>query len=279
MKHTFMVAVMMLGTMLLSSCAAVVDNETARTQTQFNNQAPTAQIKYSLFPINAVLDGIVNVGAAEQQVPTFNVPAKVKVWGGDSFDVDGRVTGYNWTLNGRSLSTSQNPVPFTLNEPGLYTIKLTVTDDKGASHQVQAQFHLYGQSGQPTPTPAPTPGPIPPPVNVECSELLSELSDLIEDCASHTLAVFARGVTLKSNGDWQVTVLLAAKRQLELASFLDEDQFGGRLFSGFGLNLAPGEQARFSYTIETSGVRQIVGLARVKPAGGQSDTIDLVSDL
>ncbi len=277
MRHTFFVAVMMLGAMLLSSCAAVVDTDTARTQTRITNQAPTAQIKYSLFPINAVLDGIINVGAAEQQVPTFTVPAKVKVWGGDSFDADGRVTAYNWTLNGSALSTSQNPIPFTLNEPGLYTIKLSVTDDKGAAHQVQAQFHLYGQSGQPTPTP--TPGPIPPPVNVECSELLSQLSDMIEDCASHTFAVFARGVTLKSNGDWQVTVLLAAKRQLELASFLDEDQSGGRLFSGFGLNLAPGEQAQFSYTIETSGVREIVGLARVKPAGGDSDTIDLVSDL
>ena len=51
-----------------------------------------------------------------------------------SFDPDGNVTGWSWTFGDGATSTAQNPSR-TYASAGTYTVKLTVTDNDGATQQ------------------------------------------------------------------------------------------------------------------------------------------------
>ncbi len=50
-----------------------------------------------------------------------------------SVDPDGQVTTYSWDLGGLATATSRDPT-FRFRHAGIYTVSLTVTDDRGASH-------------------------------------------------------------------------------------------------------------------------------------------------
>jgi PKD repeat protein len=72
--------------------------------------------------------------------------------GEGSYDEDGEVVSYTWDFGEQSLSGTQISRTQSLNEgfsaqhvfyqAGLYTITLTVTDDKGATNSVQAQVRV-----------------------------------------------------------------------------------------------------------------------------------------
>jgi hypothetical protein len=72
--------------------------------------------------------------------------------GEGSYDEDGEVVSYTWSFAEQSLSKTQISGAQSLNEgfsaqhvfyqTGLYTITLTVTDDKGATNSVQAQVRV-----------------------------------------------------------------------------------------------------------------------------------------
>ena len=72
--------------------------------------------------------------------------------GEGSYDEDGEVVSYTWSFGEQSLSSTQISRTQSLNEgvsaqhvfyeTGLYTVTLTVTDDKGATNSVQAQVRV-----------------------------------------------------------------------------------------------------------------------------------------
>ncbi len=58
-----------------------------------------------------------------------------------SFDSDGNVTGWSWTFGDGGTSTAQNPSR-TYASAGTYTVKLTVTDNDGATQQRTASVQV-----------------------------------------------------------------------------------------------------------------------------------------
>ncbi|MFQ5711223.1 MAG: PKD domain-containing protein [Candidatus Geothermarchaeales archaeon] len=77
-----------------------------------------------------------------------------------SSDPDGNIASYEWDFGDGTISTEQNP-KHRFRKDGTYTVKLTVTDDDGASHEVSRDATI-APPPPPTPTPTPTPTPKPP---------------------------------------------------------------------------------------------------------------------
>ncbi|WP_069470985.1 PKD domain-containing protein [Candidatus Marithrix sp. Canyon 246] len=64
-----------------------------------------------------------------------DAPLTVILNASSSFDPDGSITSYQWSSSDGQAANSQN-TQFIFNNPGTYTISLTVTDDKGETAQI-----------------------------------------------------------------------------------------------------------------------------------------------
>ena len=92
----------------------VVDNQGARNTSQnlltVRNRKPKAVITYTSLSVKA--------------------PGSLSFSGSDSFDEDGNIVSYAWTVNNGSTSSLVNP-SFQFTTEGVYTVTLKVTDDFG----------------------------------------------------------------------------------------------------------------------------------------------------
>lgn len=70
-----------------------------------------------------------------------------------STDSDGRVVKWAWNFGNGETSSKQNPT-VNYRSKGTYTIKLTVTDDKGANHVSQQSVEISKGGTQPNPNPS-----------------------------------------------------------------------------------------------------------------------------
>lgn len=116
--------------------------------------------------------------ALDQTVPVGRV---AYLDAGGSFDPDGEVVDYHWSVTGPdgrvvSLDGSDDArATFTPRSTGIYTARVTVTDDGGATRTDTARVTVVPPAETPTetasstetanPTPSPTPTPTPRPVD------------------------------------------------------------------------------------------------------------------
>jgi len=71
------------------------------------------------------------------------LPTTVILDGTSSFDPDGTIVGYRWSLSdGRVFNQPMKEIDFTEGESGSYTANLTVTDDEGATAGDSVEFTL-----------------------------------------------------------------------------------------------------------------------------------------
>ncbi|MCP4695986.1 MAG: PKD domain-containing protein, partial [Gammaproteobacteria bacterium] len=85
----------------------------------------------------------------------YTVPFTLQLNGSNSYDTDGTIAGYEWFLNGGSVSTSTSHSLLIENE-GIYTVKLIVTDNDGLTHEIQRIV----EGGQPPPNQSPVAVPV-----------------------------------------------------------------------------------------------------------------------
>ncbi|GGI96153.1 hypothetical protein GCM10008995_02800 [Halobellus salinus] len=85
---------------------------------------------------------------------TAAVGEDVTLSGVDSSDEDGEIVSYEWSVNGQTFSGET--VTVSLDEPGDYTVELTVTDDSGETDTVTETLSIT-QADTATPTPEPEP--------------------------------------------------------------------------------------------------------------------------
>lgn len=80
-----------------------------------------------------------NCGTTPNQPPVagfgFAISGLTVNFSDNSSDADGRIVSRNWTFGDGSTSTATNPSK-TYANAGSYTVQLTVTDDRGASHSL-----------------------------------------------------------------------------------------------------------------------------------------------
>jgi len=113
----------------------VTDDKGATNSTQKSitlsqqNQAPQANFTMSRNQGNAPLTVILNASS--------------------SFDPDGSITSYQWSSSDGQAANSQN-TQFIFNNPGTYTISLTVTDDKGKTAQTTKTVTVAATAATPT---------------------------------------------------------------------------------------------------------------------------------
>ncbi len=112
----------------------VTDNNGASDQTSeliniVANKLPTAKI------VASTTSGI--------------APLKVKLDGGQSNDSDGFITAYQWSASNGLSASDTNPT-FIFDQPGNYTVTLTVTDDKGGSSQTSETIIVEAENNPPT---------------------------------------------------------------------------------------------------------------------------------
>jgi PKD repeat protein len=87
------------------------------------------------------------VAVVDPDYQEITVGQAVAFDGQASYDEDGEIIGYAWDFGGQSLlktlrSNEASSAQHVFYETGLYTITLTVTDDKGATNSVQAQVRV-----------------------------------------------------------------------------------------------------------------------------------------
>src|SRR5690606_28826255 len=69
---------------------------------------------------------------------TASAPATVTLDGSGSSDPDGRIAGYQWSVNGVFVGADEQ-LTHTF-EAGTHDVSLQVTDDRGASHETNSQY-------------------------------------------------------------------------------------------------------------------------------------------
>ena len=103
----------------------VVDNQGARNTSQnlltVRNRKPKAVITYTSLSVKA--------------------PGSLSFSGSDSFDEDGNIVSYAWTVNNGSTSSLVNP-SFQFTTEGVYTVTLKVTDDFGDTDTSQVLVNV-----------------------------------------------------------------------------------------------------------------------------------------
>jgi PKD repeat protein len=113
----------------------VTDDKGATNSTQksitFNQQNQPPQANFTMSP---------NQGDA---------PLTVILNASSSFDPDGSITAYQWSSSNGQAANSQN-TQFIFNNPGTYTISLTVTDDKGETAQITKTVNVTTADITPT---------------------------------------------------------------------------------------------------------------------------------
>lgn len=67
-----------------------------------------------------------------------------------SSDPDGQINSYAWDLGDNKTSTAQNPPQYTYSQAGTYTVKLTVTDNGGATGTASQQVTVAPVNQEPT---------------------------------------------------------------------------------------------------------------------------------
>jgi PKD repeat protein len=79
-----------------------------------------------------VISNAAPTALAESDVTEGNGPLEVQFAGSNSEDVDGSIVAYSWDFgDGSPVSTAANPIHTFA--PGIWTVTLTVTDDRGAT--------------------------------------------------------------------------------------------------------------------------------------------------
>jgi len=96
---------------------------------------------------------VVSVTAPGNQQPTaaFDVTDEtllsIEVDGGDSGDADGTITSYEWDWGDDKPNDFGETSSHTYDDPGTYTVRLTVTDDDGATGTTTQQVAVSDGSG------------------------------------------------------------------------------------------------------------------------------------
>ena len=94
--------------------------------------------------IGPVANGLISVNgiqATNSMIANANTGDIVSFSGTNSYDSDGTITKYDWTVvrssDNYEISMMQENFEYTFNEGGTYSVTLTVTDDKGDSNAWQ----------------------------------------------------------------------------------------------------------------------------------------------
>jgi hypothetical protein len=94
--------------------------------------------------IGPVANGLISVNgiqATDSMIANANTGDIVSFSGTNSYDSDGTITKYDWTIvrssDNYEISMMQEKFEYTFNEGGTYSVTLTVTDDKGDSNAWQ----------------------------------------------------------------------------------------------------------------------------------------------
>jgi Tol biopolymer transport system component/uncharacterized membrane protein len=81
--------------------------------------------------------------AASFAPPTSPVAGQPAAFTDASTDADGTIVAWRWDFGDGATSSARNP-SHTYDEPGAYTVRLTVTDDDGATDVVELEVHVCG---------------------------------------------------------------------------------------------------------------------------------------
>jgi len=99
--------------------------------TVVDDKGATAIIKHPVTVTGNVVDNVAPIADFTFTPEQGTAPLTVALDAGISSDPDGSIAGYQWSVNGQTLSGKT--VSVTLDKAGNYPITLTVTDDKGLS--------------------------------------------------------------------------------------------------------------------------------------------------
>jgi PKD repeat protein len=95
-----------------------------------DNTGQPAAVDYSQTSVFINAEPVADAGPAIASVPG----AEVHLSAAGSYDTDGRIIGYRWDFSDRKEPVDGESMTRVFKEPGVYTARLTVTDDSGAAN-------------------------------------------------------------------------------------------------------------------------------------------------
>lgn len=72
-------------------------------------------------------------------------PLSTQLSGGDSYDLDGDILRYRWQINGETVADSPT-LNYVFNDPGIYSVRLTVTDNGGAEATAEESIRVVSDT-------------------------------------------------------------------------------------------------------------------------------------
>ncbi|MDM8565756.1 PKD domain-containing protein [Candidatus Halobeggiatoa sp. HSG11] len=145
------------------------------TLTVTDNEGATSKISKTVV-VGPNTPPVASFTASPENGPT---PLTVKLNADNSYDEDGEIVKYAWTVDGNSVTLTNNEI--ILSEVGTHTITLTVTDDKGATSQVSKTITVTENTPPVASfTASPESGPAPLTVNVSASKSHDEDGEIVK---------------------------------------------------------------------------------------------------
>jgi len=110
-----------------------------------DNTGQPAAVDYSQTSVFINAQPVADAGPAIASVPG----ATVHLSAAGSYDTDGKIIGYRWDFSDRKEPVEGKDITRVFDEPGVYTARLTVTDDSGAGNAIATDTVTISVNHQP----------------------------------------------------------------------------------------------------------------------------------